>query len=54
MGLARKIMRDEAVEQWIRTPNSDLGGRTPSDLIAEGQHQRVEGLLLALAEGVIS
>jgi putative toxin-antitoxin system antitoxin component (TIGR02293 family) len=50
--LARKVMSDEAARFWMRSPNPDLGYEKPLDLIAEGQHQRVIDLLLAVAEGV--
>ena len=52
--LAREVLRGDAAYRWMRLPNADLAGQRPLDLIAAGQHQRVEDLLLALAEGVTS
>ena len=54
MDLACTIIRDDAVEPWLRTPKPDLGDRTPLEVIAAGEHQRLIDQLLALAEGVTS
>lgn len=50
--LAHRVMSDEAVDLWLRTPNSELEYEKPLDLIAQGRYQDVIDLLLALAEGV--
>lgn len=50
--LARRVMRDDAVRYWMRSPNPELGYEKPLDLIAAGEYQRVVDLLLALAEGM--
>ena len=50
--LASRVMPDDAIRYWLRSPNPDLGYEKPLDLIAEGSHQRVTDLLLGLAEGV--
>lgn len=52
--LARTVIRDDAVGPWLRSPNPNLGGRTPLNVIAAGEDQRVIDQLLALAEGVSS
>ena len=52
--LARTVISDDAVRPWLRSPNPGLGDRTPRDVIAAGEHQRVVDLLHALAEGVTS
>ncbi len=52
--LARTVISDDAVRPWLRSPNPGLGDRTPLDVIASGEHQRVIDLLHALAEGVTS
>lgn len=52
--LARTVISDDAVRPWLRSPNPGLGDRTPQDVIAAGEHQRVVNLLHALAEGVTS
>lgn len=52
--LARTVIRSDAVKLWLRSPNPDLGDRTPLEVIAAGEHQRAIDQLLALAEGVTS
>lgn len=52
--LARTVISDDAVRPWMRSPNPDLGDRTPLDVVAAGEYQRVFDLLHALAEGVAS
>jgi len=52
--LIRRVMRDEAGRRWLHSANAELAGERPLDLIARGDHRRVCGLLLALAEGVTS
>ncbi|WP_428115042.1 antitoxin Xre/MbcA/ParS toxin-binding domain-containing protein [Candidatus Poriferisodalis sp.] len=52
--LARRVIREDAIRLWLRTPDPDLGYRKPLDVIAAGEYQRVIDLLLALAEGVTS
>ncbi|WP_420621876.1 antitoxin Xre/MbcA/ParS toxin-binding domain-containing protein [Candidatus Poriferisodalis sp.] len=52
--LARRIIREDAIRLWLRSPDPDLGYRKPLDVIASGEYQRVIDLLLALAEGVTS
>ena len=52
--LARRVMRDDAVRLWLRSPSVDLDYRKPLDVIAAGDYQRAIDLLLALAEGVTS
>ena len=52
--LARKVIRDDAVRLWLRSPDPDLGYRKPLDVIAAGEYQRLIDLLLGLAEGVTS
>lgn len=50
--LLRRVMRDDAARLWMRAPNPDLAYEKPLDLVAQGEYQRVVGLLLAIAEGV--
>ncbi len=50
--LASRVMSDDAIRYWLRSPNPDLGYEKPLDLVAAGSHQRVTDLLLGLAEGV--
>lgn len=50
---AAEIYMPEGVEIWMHAANPMLDGRTPDDLVAAGEAQRVLDLLLALAEGVI-
>ena len=52
VGLARRVMRDDAARLWMRAPNQDLGFEKPLNLVKEGRYQRVVDLLLALAEGL--
>ncbi|WP_419917300.1 antitoxin Xre/MbcA/ParS toxin-binding domain-containing protein [Candidatus Poriferisodalis sp.] len=52
--LARTVISDDAVSPWLRSPNPGLDNRTPLDVIAAGEYQRVVDLLHALAEGVTS
>lgn len=52
--LARTVISDDAVSLWLRSPNPNLGDRTPLDVVAAGEHRRVIDLLHALAEGVTS
>ena len=54
LDLARRVIREDAIRLWLRTPDPDLGYRKPLDVIAVGEYQRVIDLLLALAEGVTS
>ena len=49
---ARTVMRDDAANIWLRSPNPNLGYERPLDLIAAGDSQRMIDLLFALAEGV--
>ena len=50
--LARSVMRDDAAERWMSTPNPGLGNERPADCVATGRPERVLALLLASAEGV--
>ena len=52
--LARTVIRDDAIGAWLRSPNPDLGNRTPLNVIAADEDQRVIDQLLALREGVTS
>ena len=31
------IVNETSIPSWLETPNSLLGGRTPSDVLADGQ-----------------
>ncbi len=46
--------RPEGVGIWLNTPNRNLGGRRPLDLIAEGGGERVMGEADQLAGGPLS
>lgn len=50
--LTRRVMRDDAAHRWMRSPNADLNGETPLEVIEHGGEERVIALLLALAEGI--
>lgn len=50
--LARRVLPRGAARYWLRSPNPSLGYEKPLDLIADGQSQRVVGILLGLAEGL--
>ena len=52
MELVKEVMQPEAAERWMHRQNPGLGGETPLALVLSGHGERVEGLLLALAEGV--
>jgi hypothetical protein len=48
----RSVLRDEPARLWLRSTNPELDWRKPLELIAEGEHRRVIGAVLAMAEGV--
>jgi len=48
----RAVLRDEPARLWQRSPNPDLDWHKPLELMAEGDHRRVIGAVLAMAEGV--
>ena len=35
-------------DEWLNTPNSNFGGRTPNDLVRDGQAESVRNLLRSL------
>lgn len=41
-------------EPWLRTPNEQLGGRTPNEVMASGENgrERVRDLLEAIKLGI--
>lgn len=50
--LLHEVMRQDLAERWMSCPNPGLDGRTPLELMEDDQQDRVEALLLALAEGI--
>lgn len=47
LAVLRDIYTDEsAVKRWLNSPNGDLGGRAPVDLISAGQGADVESILV--------
>lgn len=52
--LLRGVVRDEPARLWLRSPNPDLTGRTPLEVVANGEYRRVVAAVLAMAEGVTS
>ena len=41
-------------DRWLRTPNDQLGGREPIDLIRTGQKQQVLDLIGAIKGGMFT
>jgi hypothetical protein len=61
IGLLRRIKRSwesqlkpETLKQWVRKPLDVFGGKTPLELIAQGQAERVWHLLGRFQEGIPS
>ena len=52
--LAYEVMHKETADRWMCRPNQSLDGQTPFELLSAGKQERVEALLLALADGVTS
>ncbi len=50
--VVRTVLRDDPARSWLRSPSPDPEWRKPLELIAEGEHRRVIGSILAVAEGV--
>jgi transcriptional regulator with XRE-family HTH domain len=48
-----KVMKKEAANLWLFTPNPLLGHEKPADRIKRGDFQSVLNLIEALADGVI-
>ena len=52
LNMAVQVISEDEVRNWMGASNAALGGITPLDAIAEGNHQHVVDLLTALAKGV--
>ena len=47
-----RVMKPGHVDHWLNSPNLLLASRTPIDLIADGEIDRVLLLLFELSEGI--
>jgi hypothetical protein len=48
---APQVIKPEAVDRWLMTPQRFLGGRTPLQAIEQGNGDLVYATLVALKEG---
>jgi len=39
------VLKDQECEKWLSTPHSELGGKTPSEILGEGGQTRILNLL---------
>ena len=46
--ILRPVLGDQGVQGWLSRPRHQLGGRTPSDLLVEGQDDAVLEMALHL------
>jgi uncharacterized protein (DUF2384 family) len=46
------VLKPQAAQEWLDSPNPLLGDRRPVDLLAEGHQRVVLGAVDALAEGI--
>ena len=46
------VVRPEAANRWLATPNAQLGGATPGEAIQHGETERVLELIASVAEGL--
>lgn len=52
---AEEVFGDcNVAEDWLKTPNSLLGSKTPADVIASGNSAAVEELLNRISYGIFS
>lgn len=49
--LAAELYTSEGAELWVKSRNEALGGRSPDDLIAAGEGDKVEQFINAMADG---
>lgn len=47
------LYRPDGMAIWMESPNQLLDGQVPSEMVADGEAQRVLDLIQALCEGVI-
>ena len=50
--LARQAMPDREARSWLRSPQDELDGRRPLDLVSEGMTYLVIDVLAAIVEAV--
>lgn len=46
-----RVMRPEFVEPWLRTPNPAFEGRTPVEVIEDGEAERIRRMIHELESG---
>jgi hypothetical protein len=51
MAAMAPYLTEVGIERWLFVPNGHLDGRTPMDLIEEGQIDRVMAYIETLADG---
>ena len=52
LNIAVRVIGEDEVRNWMGAANAALGGMTPLEVVAEGNHQHVVDLLTALGEGL--
>jgi uncharacterized protein (DUF2384 family) len=50
--LAAQVFSERGAGVWMASPNDQLGGERPSDLIGKGEGERVRELLRAIKHGM--
>ncbi|MGH2559147.1 MAG: hypothetical protein ACRDJH_08785 [Thermomicrobiales bacterium] len=48
------LFKPGAVTRWLRTRPRNLGGKTPVEVIANGEFNRIEGLLTIVDHGMFA
>ena len=51
-GILRELVEPAEGQRWLSTPQDVFDGRTPNDLIANGETDRVYQVLVRLEEGI--
>lgn len=46
------LFKQEEIIRWLHTPNSMFGGKTPTDIMAGGETDRILQVLIRLEEGI--
>ena len=47
--ILRPVLGDQGVQGWLSRPRHQLGGRTPSDLLVDGEDDTVLEMAIRLA-----
>ena len=47
-----EVVRLEAIPGWLESPNDELGGLTPVEVLRRGESDRIRSLIYYLASGM--